>query len=245
MKFGLKLWSTNQDMLPQAEQLIKDDLLQYIELTPIPGTKIETFLSYNLPYTIHITTERHGLNIADKEISNFNFKTIQNCIEWADQLKARYLVLHPGFGTFENAIEFLSYIDDKRILIENMPKIGISDESMVGYLPEEIEKLMDNKFGFCLDLNHAIKAAVSLKLDYKEFIQKFIDLNPFYFHVSDGSLSNGKDEHLAIGEGKYDFNFLMKCIPSMPSKYITLETPRKNLKSFDEDIANLKKIREF
>ena len=103
MNFGLKLWSTNQDTLPQAEQLIKDDVFQYIELTPIPGTEIDAFLSYDLPYTIHITTERHGVNIADKEIRDFNFKTIQNCIEWADQLNARYLILHPGFGSMASS----------------------------------------------------------------------------------------------------------------------------------------------
>jgi endonuclease IV len=245
MNFGLKLWSTNQDTLPQAEQLIKDDVFQYIELTPIPGTEIDTFLSYDLPYTIHITTERHGVNIADKEIRDFNFKTIQNCIEWADQLKARYLVLHPGFGKLDDAIEFLSYIDDKRILIENMPKIGIHDEKMVGYSPAEIEKLIDNRFGLCLDLNHAIKAAINLELDYMEFTQEFAKFKPFYFHVSDGNLNNGKDEHLAIGKGEYAFEFLMKYVSLMSSNYITLETPRSNVESFNEDLANLTKIKAF
>jgi len=52
-------------MLSLADQLINEDVFQYIELTPIPNIEIETFLSYDLPYTIHITTERHGVNIAD------------------------------------------------------------------------------------------------------------------------------------------------------------------------------------
>jgi len=245
MNFGLKLWSTNHDTLPQAEQLIKYDVFQYIELTPIPGTEVTSFLSYDLPYTIHMTTERHGVNIANKEIRDFNLKTIQKCIEWADELKARYSVIHPGFGTFKDAIEFLSHIDDKRILVENMPKIGIYDEKMIGYSPEEIEKLMDNRFGLCLDLNHAIKAALSLECDYKEFIQEFMKFKPVVFHISDGNLSHGKDEHLSIGEGGYNFDFLIQCLSYMPSKYITLETPRNNLMSFEEDLTNLKKIKSF
>lgn len=245
MNFGLKLWSTNQDMLPQAEKLIKDDVFQYIELTPIPDTEIDEFLSYDLPYTIHITTERHGVNIADKEKRDYNIKTIQNCIEWADQLKARYLVLHPGFGKLDDAIEFLSYIDDKRILIENMPKIGIYDEKMVGYSPEEIEKLMDNRFGLCLDLNHAIKAAISLELEYMEFVNEFSKFKPFYYHISDGNLNNGKDEHLSIGEGDYDFEFLIRCINSNSERYITLETPRSNFRTFDNDLLNLEKVKSF
>lgn len=245
MNFGLKLWSTNQDTLPQAEQLIKDDLFQYIELTPIPGIEIDTFLSYDLPYTIHITTERHGVNIADKEKKYFNLETIQNCIQWADQLKADYLILHPGFGSLASSIEFLECIDDKRILIENMPKVGLFDEVMVGYSPEQISELMSSKFGFCFDLNHSIKAAVSLNRDYKEHIKEFLKLNPYYFHISDGNLANEKDEHLAIGEGNYDFGFLMQYFSSMSSKYITLETPRSKLESFNEDLANLRKIKVF
>ncbi|KKG07370.1 sugar phosphate isomerase/epimerase family protein [Methanosarcina sp. 2.H.A.1B.4] len=249
MNFGLKLWSTNQDMLPQAEQLIKNDVFQYIELTPIPGTEIDAFLSYDLPYTIHITTERHGVNIADRDKRDYNIKTIQNCIEWADQLKARYLVLHPGFGKLDDAIEFLSYIYDKRILIENMPKIGIYDEKMVGYSPEEIEKLMDNGFGLCLDLNHAIKAAISLELDYMEFVNEFGKFKPFYYHVSDGHLNHSKDEHLNIGEGEYDFRFLVFAMISGSEfnsiRHITLETPRSNLLTFDNDLLNLEKIKSF
>ncbi|MDD3246144.1 MAG: TIM barrel protein [Methanosarcina sp.] len=245
MNFGLKLWSTNQDTLPQAEQLIKDDVFQYIELTPIPGTEIDTFLSYDLPYTIHITTERHGVNIADREKRDYNIKTIQNCIEWADQLNARYIILHPGFGSMASSREFLECIDDKRTLIENMPKVGLFDEAMVGYSPEQISELMGSKFGFCFDMNHAIKAAVSLNGDYKEYIKDFLKLNPSYFHISDGNLANEKDEHLSIGEGNYDFEFLMQYVSSIFSKYITLETPRSNLESFNEDLANLTKIKAF
>jgi len=249
MNFGLKLWSTNQDTLPQAEKLIRGDVFQYIELTPIPGTEIDVFLSYDLPYTIHITTERHGVNIADRGKKDYNFEVISNCIEWADQLKANYLVLHPGFGALENAIDFLSYIDDKRILIENMPKVGINNEKMVGSLPEEIELLIGKKFGFCFDLNHAIKAAISLELDYTEFIQEFMEIKPFYFHISDGHLNHGKDEHLGIGEGEYDFRFLVHAMISESNsnsiKHITLETRRCNLGTFDNDLLNLEKVKSF
>lgn len=245
MNFGLKLWSTNQDILPHAAQLIKDDLFQYIELTPIPGTDIDIFLSYDLPYTIHITTERHGVNIADQEKKNYNLKAIQNCIEWADQLKANYLILHPGFGSLASSIEFMNSIDEKRILIENMPKVGLFNELMVGYSPEEISKLMNSKFGFCFDLNHSIKAAISLKKDYKKYVQEFLKLQPFYFHISDGRLNNEKDEHLPIGTGEYDFEFLMQCLPSKYISFVTLETPRMNLRSFDEDIKNLHRISSY
>lgn len=241
IKFGLKLWSINSNVLNEAKELIECGLFQYIELTPTPNTEITPFLEYNLPYIIHITTERHGLNIADKEKEEFNLKTIDNCIEWADKLNAKYLILHLGFGLIDDAIEFLNRIDDKRILMENMPKVGLNDEPMIGYTPEQLKELMDNKFGLCLDLNHAIKAAVSLRAPYKEFVQEFLKLNPKMFHISDGKLNNEKDEHLNIGEGDYDFEFLMDCVKENESKYVTLETPR-NSDSFDNDRNNLEKL---
>ena len=241
IKFGIKLWSTNSDLLDKAKELIENNVFQYIELTPIPNTKITPFLVYNLPYIIHITTERHGVNITDKEKKEINLKTIDNCIEWADKLNAKYLILHPGFGVIDDTTEFLNNINDRRILIENMPKVGINDESMIGYTPEQLKGLMGGGFGLCLDLNHAIKAAISLKTPYKRFVEEFLKLMPQLFHISDGNLNNEKDEHLNIGEGDYDFEFLMRCVKRNEFKYITLETPR-NSKSFDNDINNLKKL---
>ena len=122
IKFGLKLWSTNYNLVNKAKELIENNVFQCIELTPIPNTEIAPFLEFNLPYIIHITTEKHGLNIADKEKKEFNSETINSCIKWADKLNAKYLILHPGYGSVNSAIEFLDNIKDKRILIENMPK---------------------------------------------------------------------------------------------------------------------------
>jgi len=240
INFGLKLWSTNQNVMKKAKDLIESDVFQYIELTPIPNTRITAFLKHELPYIIHITTERYGLNIGDTDKQNFNLKTINRCIDWANRLDA-----HPGFGLIDNAIKFLTNIDDRRILIENMPKIGLNNEKMIGYTPEQIKELANGRFGSCLDLNHAIKAAVSLNKDYKRFITEFLGLNPKMFHISDGNLNNEKDEHLPIGEGDYDFEFLMSCIKRNESKYVTLETPRTDLNSVNEDVKNLERLTTY
>ena len=243
IKFGLKLWSINSDMLKEAKELIKNEIFHYIELMPIPGTEVTPFLDVDLPYVIHITTERHGVIIADKKKEEFNRSIINNCIEWADKLNAKYIILHPGFGLIDNAIEFLETIEDRRIVIENMPKVGLNGESMIGYTPEQIENLRGDKFGLCLDLNHAIKAAVSLKRPYKEFIEQFIELKPKLFHISDGKMNNEKDKHLNIGEGDYDFEFLMTCVKEAKSKYVTLETPRLNQETLEADIKNINALK--
>jgi len=228
--------------LDKASRLIKNNAFHYIELTPIPNTKIALFLKCDVPYIIHIPTEKQGSNIAEREKKNFNMRIIDECIEWADKLNAKYLILHPGFGSINNAIEFLDGISDKRILIENMPRVGLNNEKMIGYAPEQITTLTSNKFGFCLDFGHAIKAAVSLNRQYKKLVEEFLKLKPSVFHISDGRLSDEKDEHLNIGRGDYNFEFLMNCVKRRRKEYLTLETQRTKLNSLDEDIENLGRL---
>lgn len=69
-----------------------------------------------------------------------------------------------------------------------------------------------------------------------------MNINPKMFHISDGKRNSEKDEHLNIGEGDYDFEFLMSCIKEAKSRYMTLETPRTKLNSFDEDLKNLERL---
>lgn len=245
IKFGLKLWSINYNLLNEARRLIEEDIFFYIELMVVPNTKILYFEKVKVPYIIHITSEEYGVNIADKKREKFNLKIINQNIKWADTLNAKYLILHPGFNSIDSTLGFLEKINDNRILIENMPKAGINNEKMVGFSPKQIKESMRNKFGFCLDLNHAIKAAISLKRDYKKYVKDFLKLNPKIFHISDGVLTNEEDEHLNIGEGKYDFNFLVNCIKNSNIKYITLETPRLNLYSLKEDLKNIERLKSF
>lgn len=245
IKLGLKLWSTNCNFLDKASRLIKNNAFHYIELTPIPNAKIAPFLKCDVPYIIHIPTEKQGSNIAERGKKSFNIKIIDECVRWADKLDAKYLILHPGFGLIDDAVEFLGGINDKRILIENMPKVGLNDENMIGCTPEQIATLTRNKFGFCLDFGHAIKAAVSLNRRYKELVEEFLELNPSMFHISDGRLSSEKDEHLNIGWGEYDFEFLINCVKKSGKEYLTLETQRTKLNSFGEDIKNLERLTSY
>lgn len=244
IRYGLKLWSTNVSLLPAAAQLISDSVFQYVEINPVPDTKIEPFLSYNIPFIIHITTERHGLNIADPAKKQTNCTRISDCLHWADELNASYCILHPGFGDADHATRFLDNISDPRILLENMPKTGINGESMIGYSPEQMISMMGSRFGFCLDINHAIKAALSLDVPYWEYVMKFCDLNPSMYHIADGSLSSDRDEHLPIGSGDYDFRNLETLYAQRKNMMITLETPR-NLESLGEDLNNRNALSKF
>jgi len=242
IKFGLKLWSTNINLIEEASGLINDDYFNYIELTFIPNTEVNPFKKKNISYILHLPTNNHGFNIGIAKRIKEKIKIIKEGIKWADQLNSKYIIIHPGFGSLNDAKSILKKIKDKRIIIENMPKYGLKHEDMLGYNPEQIEELKMNKFGFCFDLNHAIKAAVSLNYDYKDFINKFSKIKPDLFHISDGKLNIEIDEHLQINEGDYDWDFLINYIKKSGCEYITLETPRKTL---NDDLINIKKIKEY
>ena len=239
MKFGLKLWSINIDLIDQAVPLIDEKVFDYIELMVIPDSEIKPFL-IDVPYIIHIPHEKFGVNIGDPAAKEYSMQKINESIAWADKLNAKYLILHAGHGSMEHATNLLHEVSDSRFLIENMPKVGLGGEAMIGYSPPQIEGLIgDGDMGLCLDFGHSVKAAVSLGVDYKEYVQGFMGLEPKMFHVSDGWLGEGRDEHLEIGEGEYDFGYFLHCVKENPFRLMTVETPRKDQESLHDDVQNL------
>ncbi len=245
MKFGLKLWSSDTNLINEAKRLIDKKVFDYVELTVVPNTHISPF-KIDVPYVIHCPHEHFGVNPGDSNKKKYTIQKINESLKWIDMLNAKYLIIHPGYGSIKNAKEVMDTLTNKHILIENMPKVGLNNEQMIGYSSAEINELSKkNQLGFCLDLGHAIKAAISLKKNYKDHIKDLIRLKPEVFHVCDGLRSNEKDEHLNINEGNYDFNFLSTIIKKNSSKFITLETPRHNKESLNEDIKNIEKLKYF
>ena len=241
----MKLWSINTDLIDQAIQLIDEKIFDYIELFVIPNSEISPFI-VDVPFIVHIPHHKFGVNIGDAPIKEYNLQKISESIIWADKLNAKYLILHAGHGSMYHATDLLHELSDSRFLIENMPKVGLNGEAMIGYLPEQIEELIgDCDMGLCLDFGHAVKAALSLELDYKEYIKEFLPFQPKVFHVSDGTLVEEKDEHLNIGDGEYDFAYFKQCILDNPSGLVTIETPRVNIKSLQEDIYNASKLKQI
>lgn len=245
MEFGLKLWSINTNLIDQAASLIDNKTFDYIELFVVPDTSVSPF-KIDLPYIIHIPHEKFGVNIGDPVKMEYNLQKINECINWANELDAKYLILHAGDGSIQAASDVLSQIADDRILIENMTKIGLNEEKMIGYSPDQISELLDNtNMSLCLDFGHAVKSSISLGIDYKSYIQEFLKLKPLLFHICDGDLEGEKDRHMNIGEGEYDIEYLLKCVEINVSKYVTVETPRKDQSSLNEDINNVNALRNI
>ena len=245
MKFGLKLWSINTDLIDQAVNLIDKKVFDYIELMVIPDSEIKPFL-IDVPYIIHIPHEKFGVDIGDPAVKEYSLQMINESIAWADKLNAKHLILHAGHGSMQHATDLLRGLSDSRLLIENMPKVGLGGEAMIGHSPGQIRELIgDSDMGLCLDFGHAVKAALSLGMDYKTHVNDFLRIHPKVFHVSDGMLNGETDEHLNIGEGEYDFGYFLRCVKKNPFRLITVETPRNDKGLLQEDILNINRLKVF
>ncbi len=245
MELGLKLWSTNKDVLEDAASLIEKDIFQYVELMVVPDTDPAPFQEHKIPYMLHAAHDTWGANPADPSKEQRSRETLAQALRWADVLQTEYVVVHPGFGAMEVATEFFKKESDPRIAIENMPQFGRDYGQRVefaGYSVEQLNRLMKGTFGFCLDLNHALCAARSLQRNPEEYLKELLSLQPALFHISDGDYT---DKHLAIGKGTYDFTLLARCLQESENKKVTLETPRKNLHSLKEDEENAIRLRSF
>ena len=245
IQFGLKLWSINQSLLEEAVHLIEAREFSYIELMKVPGTDIQPFLDTDVPYIIH-AVEVDIANPAHKKKSREIIKSSQIL---ADQVNAPWIIMHPLRGDVQKIAQFIYELQDPRILIENMPYFGLDLIPLAGSTPKEIDYFChESKCGFCLDLNHAVKAACAFEIPYKEYITEFSLLNPTMYHLSDGTIDGGKDVHLSIGDGEYDMEFMMEIIRKQNTDaYVTLEVPKnygdlREAKESKRKLASLKRI---
>jgi len=243
MKYGIKLWSTNNDLYMDVVEFYNKDQFDYLELTYIPNQieGVEVLIENNIPVLVHAPTFNQGVCFSDEKFEE-NGRILKDVLEFAESLNSKEVIIHPGVGTQENFINFLKGHQDSRLFIENMPRGGMNSTMCLGHKIDEIRGFLGSgPFSFCLDVAHATKAAISQGLNYKEYIPEFFELKPKILHISDGMLSNGDDEHLNLGEGEIDLVFVKDLIKESSVGKITFEVPKKN--GIENDLTNIKYFR--
>lgn len=248
IKAGLKVWSINKNFLNKVNIFFNNKEISYVEIYIIPGT-IKTASSIlkklQLPVIIHVPHFDHGFNLQDLFNIDKNISYLKESIRAADITNALYIIMHPGFnGTIENIKDFLEKVNDKRIIWENMARVGIHGDGNLLSSPQEMREIMAlTKKSFCLDFSHAYKSACSLNKDPKSLIKEFMDLEPKMFHLCDGHRNMEKDEHLNLGEGNFDLSFCKECIIESDSKMVTLEVSKKD--GLSNDLKNIRFLKNL
>lgn len=224
------------------------DKVDFFEIMAIEKNNYDFLRKFNLPIIIHSQHRSFGVNIADKTKIERNLKSINFAGKIADMTNAKKIILHPGDLDNENcrietAIEFVKSLDDKRIIIENIP-VDTKVKRLCQTPEETKEFLKASKAGFCFDINHAIMAAESLKIDYIDFLKEFLKLKPAHYHfggqkINSPSLSWKEKEHLALKDSNFDLRETINLLPK--NAEITLETTT----DVDNTLDDVRRMKEM
>lgn len=249
IKLGLKIGSKDIQYTEEILKYYEQGIFQYIELFAISETYFDTisyWKQFNIPFGIHAPHSAAGLNLANISARNINKSKIQEAIEFAEALRAQYIIFHSGINGMPNeVVQQLRPFADERFLIENKPIRGLDGSTCVGSIYSDLKLIIDGigkGTGFCLDFGHAICAARTLKREPMEFINELRNLNPRVYHLTDGDFNSELDSHLHYGKGSFPLQKLLELVPECGM--ITNEAKRFNNNTLEEfliDSTNLKK----
>ena len=248
IKFGIKIALHNFNLLNEIYN--NRDVIDYIEVilpSELTIKDIKNIKDLKMAYALHLPTSKDDFNLGDIKRKKKTLEIINNINQFEEELRElnpiSYIV-HPASGDNNLIISNLKKLKISPIALENMPFKGIYGYDLVGYDVSSLKPFFNEipDLELCFDINHAIKAALTLKRDYSKMIKEILSFrNPIIFHISDGSLEREIDEHLSLCKGEYDLREIKKILAEFDSKiYLTFETPR-NYDLGIEDVIGLAK----
>ena len=246
-RIGLKLWSPNIAVARKAEGLHLEGLIDLIELYVVPGSIDDTlpaWKSLTVPYMIHCPHAAHEFNLSKADAAEGNAAKFVEVQAFADALRADVIVVHGGFGgNIDQTIRQLRGLNDRRILLENKPKVGLNGAICIGHSPEEVSRIVAEAAlaGIVLDFGHATCAANSSGVSPFAHIARFLEMEPKVFHIGDGDASSAQDVHLNFGAGSFDIPRLLSCVPV--DACLTIETPTDLALELTDFAANARYLR--
>lgn len=258
-KLGLKLWSKdfikNPEFSRQGIKAVKDGLFGYLELFALSGSFADAGQMVKeqlrgLPVIIHAPHSCFGVDTGEPELFEENCRKIKDSQLFADVLNAEIIILHAGMEEGEKhiaeTVRQFNLIKDKRLAVENLPKVCSSTRRILhGTSPEQIKRIKtETGCKFCLDFSHAICAANSYGRDIWTDLDAYCALSPDMYHLCDGDWKSDVDAHLHYGEGNYDLTALLtRC--TKENSLITMETGHgipDNIEPWLKDRAYLLKL---
>ncbi|MBA5942798.1 MAG: sugar phosphate isomerase/epimerase [Methanophagales archaeon] len=204
------------------------------------------------------------------EIADASKQILRRCIAFSAEFLPRSLYynfhLHPGVPTYklEDVRNQINIKSLKRC--EEMTRMaaesGITacvENDLVPFewsdlIPEALS-LLSPRLYFTFDVGHAIMAEVPRGGEkkkegfYREYLEQWIEKcgdKILVVHLHDCSFTeNVKQDHLAIGEGELDFNYVFDLLRSTSCKYLLIETFWKNTEKKKVDYEELKRSVEL
>lgn len=248
IRYGLKLWSTNQSRhFLEAAELLDKGQADFVEINHNPTEQFD-YARYECLkgrlVAIH-NTHSHGWH--EFALGPAQIKIWQETLALADYFSSPWIVVHPGQARdFDFFRHELQKIDDPRILIENMAGTDIYGGRTFGRTLAELRTLRQLK-NICFDFEKAVKAACFQQIDYKDFIHDCLrELDPVYFHISGGDKDTPVDEHLNVWEATFDVGWVAKTLAEHAANrevLLVFETPKVG-EGLENDVKNIEFFRK-
>ncbi len=250
IKYGLKLWSSNESWFAEAVSVIRPGAFDFIELYH------DTRVTYNLTQLeilrsvpvrgIHNTHDHgwHEFFVKDKT----HQEQWQRTVALADFFNSEAIVVHPSRDhVVTSFLDNLSLVNDSRIIVENMAGRDIDQALMqCGQTLDDLVIIKGYK-PICFDLEKAVKAAVQQGCDPQQFISQCLaQLAPRYFHISGGDLGP-VDQHWNLWEAKFDMRWIKQTLVEYAAQHdilVVFETPKIG-ETLENDLKNLNYFKEL
>ena len=219
MKIGASSLAGIEHPLEDTLEFIENLGLEYVELVhqfPAENIDVNVLESYNLKYSIHAPfMDVNIASVQDKSRLN-SIKQIKDSIDFANEINAEAVVVHPGLAPFlankyfldtvykysnESIEEIGKYSENQGVLttIENMPTF---DGMIYQNLKDLDELLVSLDMSMTLDIGHANHAGYSPEAMYFDSIK----------HVHAHDNFGDDDAHLALGEGSIELNTIINTL---------------------------------
>lgn len=232
IKYILKLWSNNTADFIEAVRLYKEKKIDGVELynnvkepldwQALEGLKAAKVVGIHNPHS-------HGWH--DFFLTEDQWPHWEQTKQLADFFSAQTIVVHPGRTHNQHTFwENIQQIVDSRIHIENMAGLDIDRQPMeFGQTVKDLQGIK-KQLPICFDFEKAVKAAAYQQLDYKRLVTESLEvLEPAYFHVSGGVVSDPMDQHLDLWDCDMDIVWIRETFETYATGHdvlLVFETPK-------------------
>lgn len=244
IKIGIKIATRNFNFLPDI--YANQNLIDFIEIILMPeftSHDIEILKNLKMPYAIHLPGVVYGIDFGDIKKNHNNLSFIEKINQHQGSLNPICYIVHPESGNVHTSINNLKKLKIKPLALENMPMKGIFGGELLAYEPHSMKMFFDaiKDLEFCFDINHAIKASVSKKIDYIQLIKDFLKFKkPILFHIAGADMNTETDTHLPLNESQYDLSKIKNVLLHHNSIVnLTFETPRNYENGIEDDLKNM------
>jgi len=255
IKIGLGIRTFESHLIDEAYKYFEQGLIDFVEI--IIRTKNsdldDAFLDFNkysqIPYVFHGPYAGDDVNLANPDKEKWNLQAISKAINFIKKLKGQRIILHLGYEENERCspmqtIKIIKQLSkDFKILSENNPFFGENWEKMYFSKPGELNQLIPNYCGLCLDFTHAYTVAKNLNINPNELFEKFLSYNAKHFHVNGGRKQDKQEFPIHLKESDFDLKTILSIVNQSEAKTITIETNRKSKESLQENLEDINFLR--